>query len=141
MSKQGKTRVSAYGLLRRDEKMLLCRLSQKVGMNPGHWTLPGGGLDFGEDPEDAVVREFKEETGLDVKVNKLVAVDSLSDSMPGWSPMHSIRIIYSVDYLSGDLQYETDGSTDLCAWHTREEIHQLPMVALATVGVEHAFSD
>jgi len=63
----GNTRVSAYGLLRRDDQMLLCRLSERVGMNPGCWTLPGGGLDFGEDPEDAVVREFKEETGLLVK--------------------------------------------------------------------------
>jgi len=73
--------------------LLLCRLSERVGMNPGCWTLPGGGLDFGEDPEDAVIREFKEETGLIVKVHKLVAVNSLCDSMPGWSPMHSIRII------------------------------------------------
>ena len=54
-------------------------------MNPGHWTLPGGGIDFGEDPEDAVVREFIEETGLTVKVRKLAGIDSLCDSMPGWS--------------------------------------------------------
>jgi len=112
MSNHSITRVSAYGLLRQGEKMLLCRLSEKVGMNPGHWTLPGGGLDFGEDPQDAVVREFKEETGLIVKVNKLVAVNSLCDSMPGWPPMHSIRIIYDVQYVTGDLQYlQNKGST------------------------------
>ena len=139
MSDKRTTRVAAYGLLKRDEKMLLCRLSQKVGMNPGRWTLPGGGLDFGEDPEDAVVREFKEETGLVVKVNGLVAVNSLCDSMPGWSPMHSIRIIYSVQYLSGDLQYETDGSTDLCAWHSLDQTQEIPLVELAVEGIKHAF--
>jgi len=132
-------RVSAYGLLQRDDKMLLCRLSERVGMNPGCWTLPGGGLDFGEDPEDAVVREFREETGLNVKVNSLVAVDSLCDSMPGWSPMHSIRIIYSVQFLSGELQYETNGSTDLCAWHTYNESQALPLVDLAKQGTRHVF--
>jgi len=104
MNEKGFTRVAAYGLLLRDEKMLLCRLSQKVGINPGRWTLPGGGLDFGEDPQDAVVREFKEETGLFVSVNELIAVNSLCDSMPGWSPMHSIRIIYKVQYLSGSAE-------------------------------------
>ena len=139
MSDKRTTRVAAYGLLKRDEKMLLCRLSQKVGMNPGRWTLPGGGLDFGEDPEDAVVREFKEETGLVVKVDRLVAVNSLCDSMPGWSPMHSIRIIYSVQYLSGDLQYETDGSTDLCAWHSLDQTQEIPLVELAIEGIKHAF--
>ena len=139
MSDKRTTRVAAYGLLKRDEKMLLCRLSQKVGMNPGRWTLPGGGLDFGEDPVDAVVREFKEETGLVVKVDRLVAVNSLCDSMPGWSPMHSIRIIYSVQYLSGDLQYETDGSTDLCAWHSLDQTQEIPLVELAVEGIKHAF--
>jgi len=139
MNEKGFTRVAAYGLLLRDEKMLLCRLSQKVGINPGRWTLPGGGLDFGEDPQDAVVREFKEETGLFVSVNELIAVNSLCDSMPGWSPMHSIRIIYKVQYLSGDLQYEKDGSTDLCAWHTFAETQTLPLVDLAKQGVKHTF--
>lgn len=109
-------------------------------MNPGCWTLPGGGLDFGEDPEDAVVREFKEETGLLVKVNNLVAVNSLSDSMPGWSPMHSIRIIYCVQYISGALSYEQDGSTDLCAWHTHAETQALPLVDLAKQGINHTFA-
>lgn len=139
MSKDGKTRVSAYGLLRRDNQMLLCRLSQKVGINPGSWTLPGGGIDFGEDPEDAVVREFQEETGLTVKVVELVSVDSLSDNLPGWAPMHSIRIIYTVEYVSGELQFEHDGSTDLCAWHTFEETKELTLVSLAKHGIELAF--
>ncbi len=128
-------RVSAYGLLRRDDKMLLCRLSKSVGINPGFWTLPGGGLNFGEDPEDAVVREFHEETGLAVKVIKLVAVDSLCDNLPGWSTMHSIRIMYKVQYLSGDLQNETSGSTDLCAWHTHEQTQALTLVELAKQGI------
>jgi len=139
MSKEGKTRVSAYGLLRRDNEMLLCRLSQRVGMNKGHWTLPGGGIDFGEDPEDAVVREFLEETGLTVKVVELVGVDSLSDNMPNWGPMHSIRIIYTVEYVSGELRYETDGTTDLCAWQTLENTQELPLVCLAKRGIELAF--
>jgi ADP-ribose pyrophosphatase YjhB (NUDIX family) len=68
MSKAPVTRVAAYGLLQRENKLLLCRLSQHVGLHPGHWTLPGGGLDFGEDPEQAVVREFAEETGLAINV-------------------------------------------------------------------------
>ena len=108
-------------------------------MNPGCWTLPGGGIDFGEDPEAAVVREFIEETGLVVKVERLVAVDSLCDSMPGWSPMHSLRIIYDVQYVSGDLQYEYEGTTDLCAWHSHAQMQTLPLVGLAELGIRHAF--
>ena len=139
MSKKGTTRVSAYGLLQRDNKMLLCRLSQSVGINRGYWTLPGGGIDFGEDPEDAVVREFIEETGLSIKVKELVSIDSLHDNIPGWPPMHSIRIIYRVEYESGELQFESEGSTDLCAWHTHEETSELPLVDLAKHGIALTF--
>ena len=139
MSNEKTTRVAAYGLLQRDNKVLLCRLSERVGMNTGHWTLPGGGLDFGEDPEAPVVGEFMEETGLVVKVDKLVGINSLCDSPPGWSPMHSIRIIYQVEYISGELRFELEGSTDLCAWHTQAQTQELPLVDLAKRGIEHTF--
>ena len=46
------------------DQVLLTRLGRS--MHKGLWTLPGGGLDFGERPVDAVVRELHEETGLDV---------------------------------------------------------------------------
>jgi len=60
-------RVSAYGLIVQENRMLLCRISPQVPAAAGMWTLPGGGIDFGEHPQDAVVREVREETGLDVR--------------------------------------------------------------------------
>jgi mutator protein MutT len=38
----------------------------------GKWEFPGGGIDFGETPEQAVIREAKEETGLDVEIIRLL---------------------------------------------------------------------
>ena len=40
------------------------------------WGLPGGGLEYGEHPEEAVVREVREETGLNVSIEKLLLIDS-----------------------------------------------------------------
>lgn len=105
----------------------------------GHWTLPGGGLDFGESPEDAVVREFKEETGLIVETGTLVAVDNLSDEVNG-NKYHNIRIIYETRLIGGDLKYEQEGSTDLCEWFTQAKTLEHTLVSLAQVGVRHAFS-
>src|SRR6185503_9521956 len=56
------TRLAAYGVIRRDGRVLLCRVSQG-NLGAGLWTLPGGGLEFGEHPEVAAVREVEEETG------------------------------------------------------------------------------
>ena len=55
-------RVAAYAVILRDGAILLSRLSDRITTDE-LWTLPGGGLDHGEDPRDAVVREVHEETG------------------------------------------------------------------------------
>src|SRR5664280_1231324 len=72
MSKQH-TSVRSYGILIDNDRVALVRSS-----NPRHvpplWWLPGGGIDFGEAPEDTLIREFREETGLDVDNPQLIGV-------------------------------------------------------------------
>jgi ADP-ribose pyrophosphatase YjhB (NUDIX family) len=62
-------RVAAYAVIVRNDQILLSRLADVLSPNPT-WTLPGGGLDHGEDPRVAVVREVQEETGLDVTIGE-----------------------------------------------------------------------
>ena len=127
------TRNAAYGLLVDSNRLLLCRLSARVPIHAGKWTLPGGGLDFGEHPEQAVVREFREETGLHVTVNQIAGVRSLTVDEPD-RQFHSIQMIYHVRRMSGELSFEADGTTDRCEWFAVDEIPELPIVGL----VEHS---
>jgi len=68
-------RVGAYAICRDGDRILCCRLDA-TEPSPGAWTLPGGGVDFGEDPAVAVLRELEEETGLAGRVEGIAAVRS-----------------------------------------------------------------
>jgi 8-oxo-dGTP diphosphatase len=77
------------------------------------YSLPGGGVDIGEDLEAAVVREVKEETGIDVEVVKLIAVrssifTSAHDEVP--QNYHSLLFYYVCKKTGGELS--TDGFDD-----------------------------
>ena len=69
-------RVAAYAVVIRDEQILLSRLAPHIAGGE-LWALPGGGLDHGEDPVDAVVREIYEETGLHASVSREARVYSM----------------------------------------------------------------
>jgi 8-oxo-dGTP diphosphatase len=132
------TRVAAYGLIVRDDRLVLCRISSALPRDQGRWTLPGGGLEFGEDPAAAVVREVQEETGLEVRPLEVVRVDANRVDVDEIA-YHAIRIVYRVELLGGELVNEVEGTTDLCAWLTPREAARLRLVRLAKLGLDLAF--
>jgi mutator protein MutT len=86
-------RLAAYALVIDDaDRVLLAR--QPDGRRfVGRWSLPGGGVEPGEHPEQAVVREVREETGLEVTVGALAEV--ISDvAAARRSALHTVRLIY-----------------------------------------------
>ncbi len=129
-------RVAAYALCRDDDgRLLLCHISPAVGAGD-LWTLPGGGLEFGEPPAVAVLRELDEETGYRGEVERLVDVnDRLFDDGDG-ERMHAVRIVYEVRIVGGELRDEPDGSTDTCRWVTLDEAAGLRLGELARRAVE-----
>ena len=133
------TRVAAYALCQdEDGRILLARLTYPE-MKAGHWTLPGGGIDFGESPAEAVLRELTEETGLTGRVASLAGVQSWvrRGPTPGGTgdDFHAIQILYRVIVTGGTLRDELDGSTDAAAWFTRAEVAGLPIVDLVEAGL------
>jgi 8-oxo-dGTP diphosphatase len=119
-------RVASYGVLRRDGALLLVRASGASGA-PGTWWLPGGGVEFGEAPADALVREFAEETGLVVAVGGRPFVVSDVIVRGSGESVHSVRLCYAVELKGGSLKDEVAGTTDRACWVTEADVDALPL--------------
>jgi ADP-ribose pyrophosphatase YjhB (NUDIX family) len=127
-------RIGAYAIcLDEERRVLLCRIHEPTPDN-GRWTLPGGGVEFGESPDDTVLRELEEETGLLGERGDVIGVFSrIYDATVTVRrrTLHMIGIAYSVRVTGGSLRDEIGGTTDTCAWFTEDEARALPLVALA----------
>ena len=134
------TRVAAYAVIERRGEVLLTHWRR----NHLHgWTLPGGGVEAGEDPRDTVVREVFEETGLTARCGRLIGVDSrvmVREEVPeGVDPqLHTIRIVYRATVTDGPLINEVDGSSDEARWVPLRELGNYRTLSLVNTGLRMA---
>jgi ADP-ribose pyrophosphatase YjhB (NUDIX family) len=120
-------RIAAYGVcVDAAGRLLLARAAPSISLR-GRWFLPGGGVDHGESPADAVRREIQEEAGLTVELGPLLDVVSDVRMLPDETSLHTVRVIYRVASWTGTLRAETDGTTDAVRWVPREELSTLPL--------------
>ena len=124
-------RAAAYAVVVEAGRLLLTRLSSRQT-----WTLPGGGIEHGETPVQAAVREVYEETGLALRPGGLLDVDSIhfTGQAPDgrWEDYHGIRVVYAGSVPGGSTPQviEVDGSTEQAAWVSRSELARLRLTSL-----------
>jgi 8-oxo-dGTP diphosphatase len=142
VAEAGRTRIGAYALCIDDRgRILLSRLSA-VEVEVGAWTLPGGGIEFGEHPDAAMTRELGEETGLVGEIESLAGVFShvyRRSRAANGRDLHFLGILYHVRIVGGELRDEVDGTTDAAAWLSRGELAERRLVEVARFGIELAF--
>lgn len=133
-------RIAAYAVIIDGAGRML--LPHWHAPDAGGWTLPGGGIDPGEDPADAAVREVFEETGYHCVLDDLLGVDNmvipgelrLPHSNRQGIPLQNLRVIYRAHITGGELTVEQDGSTDDVGWFTPAEVDDLKRVSLVNVA-------
>jgi len=138
LGKNGRIRLGCSATIFNEsrEKVLLTKRTDN-----GLWCLPGGGVDPGESVEETVIREVQEETGLTVRVLRLIGV--YSD--PNWLVVYNERDAAQIVALNFEVVItagEPGLSNETSDWgyYSLEEIDKLDMLLNHTTRIRDAFT-
>ena len=132
-------RLAAYAVCMEDGRVLLTRYVTP-DRGSSWWTLPGGRVEHGEDPFDAVIREVAEETGCDAVVERLLGIDSrlipAAETDPPRPCSHqNVGVFYRVRITAGELRPEPNGDTAGSVWTPVPDVARLRRSSLVDVGL------
>lgn len=113
-----------FGLIRNAEGKILLQKRIDGAIPEAHdkWELPGGKIEFGETPEQAVVRECKEETGCDIRVIRMMpyAGSNLWEESSG-AHRQAIYVCYEAEWIGGAPRPLDKKVSDI-QWFSRAEV-------------------
>lgn len=114
----------------KDKYLLLKKAEDIVAENVGKWECPGGRIDKDEDPEKAVLREIKEETGLKCEI-----IRELPFLHKRNKKYESLCHVYLVQALSNKIKLSSEHSE--YKWVRPEEVKNMPLVLFADLLLEY----
>lgn len=122
-------RPAAYGIVIKDNNVLLSKQF-------GKYDLPGGGVELSEKLEEGVVREVKEETGLNVKNPIAIGIENnffQSTHSSENKSYHSLSIYYVCEYVGGELSvdgFDEDekGYAEIAEWIPLEKLDEVEVI-------------
>src|ERR1700726_2071895 len=131
-------RLAAYAVCVEEGRGLRARHASPAGER--NWAVPGGGVEHGEDPFDAVTREVAEETGCDAVVERLLGVDSrvipvAERRVPGPLPHQNVGVFYLVRITGGRPRPEPNGEIAESVWTPTSGVACLRRSSLVDVGL------
>ena len=134
-----KTHVGAYGVIIKDNKIILVKKAR--GGYKGKLDLPGGGIEHTELPEEALKREIMEEAGINIANYKLldvVATNIKWEMEPNlWEDLHHLGILYTVDTNEYLLKNEADGlDSNGANWYNIAELNKKELSPFTILALE-----
>jgi len=123
--------VGVGGVVIHEGRVLLIRR----GKEPlrGRWVIPGGTVELGETLEEALVREMREETGLEVKPRDVLLVFDRIERTEGAVRYHYVIVDYLCEYVSGRVRAGSDAEAAALATPAELPGYDLPPKALEIV--------
>lgn len=121
---------SVAGVVIRDNKVLLAR--HTYGGGCGKLIIPGGYVDFGESPQDALKREFMEETGVEVEAKGIVGIRF---------NMHDWYVVFLAEYISGEARSDNDENSEVLWVDVEEALAREDVPELTKKMIESAVAE
>jgi len=125
LGKHGKLTIGCSAILF-DESRQKVLLTRRV--DNGLWCLPGGGMEAGESVEECCIREVFEETGLQVRVKRLIGIYSNPDQLviyPDGNMAHFVVMNFEVEAVGGELGLSNE--TSEVGYFTLAEMESMPI--------------
>ncbi|MEK6276349.1 MAG: NUDIX hydrolase [Actinomycetota bacterium] len=120
-------KLDVRGAVFRDDAILLVR--ERVKKSAGTWTLPGGWVDVGESPGEAVVREVREESGYETRAVKLLALYDRNRHPHPPNPWHIWKACFLCELVDG-VQHELDDEIAEARFFARDELPELDLARI-----------
>lgn len=116
------TRPAAYAVIIEQGKLLMTHwVPEDRNLSP-LWSLPGGGMEPGEQADETALRETLEETGYSVAIEDILGVHAghfpvrSPQKDPDALPFCALRVVFRAHVVTGELRHEVNGSSDTARW-------------------------
>lgn len=129
--------ISTGGVCFENDEVLLVKIG--YGANRGMWMLPGGLVESGETIEEAVVREIREETGLETEVMRMVCLRSGKQEHKS-EVKTGLYIVFEVSARSGVIKKDDHEIVDIKYWNIFDAMESVEVIELSKEIISAAWN-